>query len=62
MSTTAAARTTGDSPAVVAGQTVPKRIVTVTKAQIAAARAQVHISEQLGVQVPKVIRKIAQAS
>lgn len=57
MSTTEAAPTSTAA----AGPSGPKRVVKVTKAQIAAARAQVHISEQLGVQVPKVIRKIAAA-
>lgn len=38
-----------------------KRIVKVTRAQIAAAQAQIHISEKLGVPVPPVIRKIAAA-
>lgn len=38
-----------------------KHSVKVTKSQVAAARAQVHISRQLGVPVSKVIEKIAAA-
>lgn len=38
-----------------------RRVVKVTKAQVAAARGQIKVSEKLGVPVPPVIRKIAAA-
>ncbi len=51
--------TTAPTPA--ATKSAGKHAVKVTKSQVAAARAQVHISRQLGVPVSKVIEKIAAA-
>lgn len=51
--------TTAPTPA--ATKPPGKHSVKVTKSQVAAARAQVHISRQLGVPVSKVIEKIAAA-
>lgn len=50
--------TTAPTPA---AKSPRKRSVLVTGSQVAAARAQVHISRQLGVPVSKVIEKIAAA-